>query len=249
MALPDEAIEKIRAMITTGELRPGDRLPPEAELGAQLGLSRNSLREAVRALTLINVLDVRRGDGTYVTSLDPGLLMDVMSFAVDFQHDRSVLQFLEVRRILEPAAMAMAATMMSDEDIAGLGELLDELPAEPGVEESVANDLEFHRRIARGSGNPVLASLIDSVSSRTQRARIWRGITQASAVHQTLEEHRAIVAALAGRRPHVAHACGVVHIAGVEQWLSEALGAGDDADPESPDRSAKAEAHHGRGAS
>src|SRR3982751_4630385 len=67
MALTDEAIEKIRAMITSGELRPGDRLPSEPELGAQLGLSRSSLREAVKALSLINVLDVRRGDGTYVT--------------------------------------------------------------------------------------------------------------------------------------------------------------------------------------
>jgi GntR family transcriptional repressor for pyruvate dehydrogenase complex len=137
-----------------------------------------------------------------------------------------VLHFLEVRRILEPAAMALAATKMSDDDIAGLSALLDELPRKPHVEESVDNDLEFHRRIARGSGNPVLASLIDSVSSRTQRARIWRGITQASAVRRTLDEHRAIVAALAGRRPDVAHACAVVHIAGVEQWLRDALGSG-----------------------
>jgi GntR family transcriptional repressor for pyruvate dehydrogenase complex len=226
MALTDEAIEKIRAMITSGELRPGDRLPSEPELGAQLGLSRSSLREAVKALSLINVLDVRRGDGTYVTSLDPGLLLDAMSFAVDFQHDRSVLHFLEVRRILEPAAMALSATAMSDDEIAGLGALLDELPPESSVEEFVDNDLEFHRRIARGSGNPVLAALIDSVSSRTQRARIWRGITQASAVHRTLDEHRAIVAALAGRRPEVAHACAVVHIAGVEQWLRDTLGGG-----------------------
>lgn len=226
MAVTDQAIEKIRAMITSGQLQPGDRLPSEPELGALLGLSRSSLREAVKALSLINVLDVRRGDGTYVTSLDPALLMDAMAFAVDFQHDRSVLHFLEVRRILEPAAMALAATKMSDDDIAGLSALLDELPRKPHVEESVDNDLEFHRRIARGSGNPVLASLIDSVSSRTQRARIWRGITQASAVRRTLDEHRAIVAALAGRRPDVAHACAVVHIAGVEQWLRDALGSG-----------------------
>jgi len=228
MALTDEAIEKIRGMITSGELRPGDRLPSEAELGAQLGLSRSSLREAVKALSMINVLDVRRGDGTYVTSLDPGLLMDAMSFAVDFQHDKSVLHFLEVRRILEPAATALAAAAMSDDDIAGLDGLLDELPPEPGVEEAVDNDLEFHRRIARGSGNPVLASVIDSVSGRTQRARIWRGITQAGAVRQTLDEHRAIVAAMADRSPQVAQACSVVHIAGVERWLRQALGSGTD---------------------
>ena len=232
LAHADALYERIAAdilrRVAAGELRPGDRLPSEPELGAQLGLSRSSLREAVKALSLINVLDVRRGDGTYVTSLDPGLLMDAMSFAVEFHHDRSVMHFLEVRRILEPAAMALAATAMSDDDIAALGELLDRLPPEPGVEEMVDNDLEFHRRIARGSGNPVLASLIDSVSSRTQRARIWRGITQASAVHRTLDEHRAIVAALARRRPEVAHACAVVHIAGVEQWLRDALGNGTD---------------------
>jgi GntR family transcriptional regulator, transcriptional repressor for pyruvate dehydrogenase complex len=226
VALTDEAIEKIREMITTGELRPGDRLPSEAELGAQLGLSRSSLREAVKALSLINVLDVRRGDGTYVTSLDPGLLMDAMSFAVDFQHDRSVLHFLETRRILEPAATAMATTAMTDDEIAELSALLDKVPDEPGVEELVANDLEFHSRIARGSGNPVLASLIESLSGRTQRARIWRGITQGSAVSATMDEHRAIVAAMADRRPEVAHARALVHIAGVEQWLRQALGDG-----------------------
>jgi GntR family transcriptional repressor for pyruvate dehydrogenase complex len=69
LAVTDEAIEKIKAMITSGALRAGDRLPREADLAADLGLSRSSLREAVRALSLVNILDVRRGDGTYVTSL------------------------------------------------------------------------------------------------------------------------------------------------------------------------------------
>jgi GntR family transcriptional regulator, transcriptional repressor for pyruvate dehydrogenase complex len=226
MAVTDAAIEKIRGMITSGRLRPGDRLPPEAELAAQLGLSRSSLREAVKALSLMNVLDVRQGDGSYVTSLDPGLLLDAMSFAVDFQHDSSVLLFFEVRRMLEPAATALATVRMSDAEVAGLSELLDELPPDPGVEELVANDQEFHRRIARGSGNAVLASLIESVSGRTQRARIWRGLTQSSAVRRTLDEHRAICAAMAARQADVAHACAMVHVAGVEQWLREALGSG-----------------------
>ena len=97
---------------------PGDRLPKEADLAERLGLSRNSLREAVKALSLIRVLDVRQGDGTYVTSLEPDLLLDALSFVVDFHRDDTVLQFLEVRRILEPAATAMAAERMTDEDIA-----------------------------------------------------------------------------------------------------------------------------------
>ena len=71
MAVTDEAILKIKEMIRSGDLKPGDRLPPEKELGEALGLSRSSLREAVKALEIIRVLDVRRGDGTYVTSLNP----------------------------------------------------------------------------------------------------------------------------------------------------------------------------------
>ncbi len=106
MALTDEAIDKISAMIMSGELGPGDRLPKEADLADRLGLSRNSLREAVRALSMIRVLDVRQGDGTYVTSLEPNLLLDALSFVVDFHRDDTVLQFFEVRRILEPAAAA-----------------------------------------------------------------------------------------------------------------------------------------------
>ena len=72
MPVTDVAIDKIKDMIITGELAPGDRLPKEAELAQHLGLSRSSLREAVKALCLIRVLDVRQGDGTYVTSLEPG---------------------------------------------------------------------------------------------------------------------------------------------------------------------------------
>ncbi|HYS36647.1 MAG TPA: GntR family transcriptional regulator, partial [Pseudonocardiaceae bacterium] len=79
MAITDEAIEKIKEMIVTGALHPGDRLPREADLAERLGLSRNSLREAVKALSLIHVLDVRQGDGTYVTSLEPSVLLDAMA--------------------------------------------------------------------------------------------------------------------------------------------------------------------------
>lgn len=223
MSVTHDAIEAIKQMITDGELRPGDRLPREAELAERLGLSRNSLREAVRALAFIRVLDVRQGDGTYVTSLEPALLLDTMAFVVDFHRDDSVLQVFEARRILEPAATALAATAMPDEDIEALAVLLDSIGDNPSVEELVDNDLEFHRRIAVGSGNAVLSSLVESVSSRTQRARTWRGITQERVQERTLAEHRAIQQALATREAEVARAWATVHIAGVEQWLRRAL--------------------------
>ncbi|MDQ7911032.1 FadR/GntR family transcriptional regulator [Phytohabitans sp. ZYX-F-186] len=223
MAVTDEAIEKIKGMIVSGEMRPGDRLPREADLAERLGLSRNSLREAVKALSLIRVLDVRQGDGTYVTSLAPGLLLDALSFVVDFHRDDTVLEFFEVRRILEPSATALAAQRMTDDEVEGLRAVLAELGDDPTIDALVANDLEFHRRIAAGSGNNVLCSLIDSLSGPTTRARIWRGLTQEGAVAKTREQHAAILEAIASRQPELARSWATVHVAGVEDWLRRAL--------------------------
>jgi len=223
MAVTDEAIDKIKDMIVMGELRPGDRLPKEADLAERLGLSRNSLREAVKALSLIRVLDVRQGDGTYVTSLEPTLLLDAMNFVVDFHRDDTVLQFFEVRRILEPAATAMAAQRMSDEEIRALKAVLDELDDDPSVDALVANDLQFHRTIAAGSHNSALCSLVENLSGPTTRARIWRGLTQEGAVDKTREQHTAICDAIEARQPEVARSWATVHIAGVEQWLRSTL--------------------------
>jgi GntR family transcriptional regulator, transcriptional repressor for pyruvate dehydrogenase complex len=223
MALTDEAIDKIKGMIMSGELGPGDRLPKESDLAERLGLSRNSLREAVRALSMIRVLDVRQGYGTYVTSLEPNLLLDALSFVVDFHQDDTVLQFLEVRRVLEPAAAAFAAERMLDDDIDKLRLILDDLGDDPTIEALVANDIEFHRQIAVGTDNAVLASLVEGLSGPTMRARIWRGLTQEGAAARTREQHQAIVDAIAAREPDLARSWATVHIAGVEQWLRRVL--------------------------
>ncbi|MEU4511546.1 FadR/GntR family transcriptional regulator [Nonomuraea wenchangensis] len=223
MAVTDAAIDKIKQMIVSGELAPGDRLPKEADLAERLGLSRNSLREAVRALSLINVLDVRQGDGTYVTSLEPGLLLDTLSFVLDLHRDDTVLQFFEVRRILEPAATAMAAEQMKDDEIDELRVILESLPERPTIEELVANDLRFHQRIAQGSGNSVLCSFIESLSGPTNRARVWRGLTQEGALQKTREQHTAIYEAIAARQADIARSWATVHVAGVESWLRRAL--------------------------
>jgi DNA-binding FadR family transcriptional regulator len=223
VAVTDEAIEKIKGMIVSGALRPGDRLPKESELAADLGLSRNSLREAVRALSLIRILDVRQGDGTYVTSLDPQLLLEALSFVVDFHRDDTVLEFLAVRRILEPAATAMAAALIPESELDALQAQLDALGEQPSVEELVAADLEFHRGIVQASGNSVLCSLLDGLSGPTTRARIWRGLTQEDAVSRTLHEHGAILAALRDRDAEAARSWATVHIASVEQWLRSTL--------------------------
>jgi len=224
MTITDEAILKIRQMIVSGQLKPGDRLPAEKELSEALGLSRSSLREAIKALAVIRVVDVRRGDGTYVTSLTPSLLLDAMAFAVDLHQDASVLELFEVRRILEPAAAALAVPHVTSADIERLRGLLEPVGGGTPVDELVAHDIVFHRHICELSGNGYLTRLLDTLSSSTLRARIWRGLTEEGAVEQTLTEHRAILDALESRDPDLVRAQVTVHVSGVARWLRRALG-------------------------
>ncbi len=227
MAVTDEAIEKIKAMIVSGELSPGDRLPPEKELADRLGLSRNSMREAVKALEVIRVLDVRRGDGTYVTSLEPHLLLEAISFVVDLHDDDSLLEIFQVRRILESQATAAAAARATPDDVHALEAELDTIASAADIETLVEHDVRFHSAIVGLAGNRYLASLIDSLTSQTVRARVWRGLTEAGAVDRTLREHRAIVDALAAHDVELATALATAHIAGVERWLRQARGVGE----------------------
>jgi DNA-binding FadR family transcriptional regulator len=223
MAVTDEAIEKLKQMIVNGELRPGQRLPREPDLAADLGLSRNSLREAVRALSIMRILDVRQGDGTYVSSLASDSLVDALSFIVEFHRDASVLELLEVRRILEPAASALAAVRISEEALAELASILDRSTVESPVSELVEADIRFHAAIAAAAGNSVLASLVESLSGPTQRARVWRGMTQDGALQRTLSEHRSIYLAIESHDPEMARSWATVHIAGVEEWIRSTI--------------------------
>lgn len=223
MAVTDEAIEKIKAMIVSGGLGPGDRLPPEKELAERLGLSRNSMREAVKALEVIRVLDVRRGDGTYVTSLEPALLLEAVSFVIDMHDDESLLEIFAVRRVLETHASGVAAAKATDEQLAQLKDEMDVARRGTEVADLVAHDLRFHHAISTIGGNAYLTSLLDSLSSQTVRARLWRGITEDDAVQRTLSEHQAIADAIAEHDVELASSLTAVHVAGVERWLRQAI--------------------------
>lgn len=226
MAVTDEAIEKIKAMIVSGELSPGDRLPPEKELAEHLGLSRNSMREAVKALEVIRVLDVRRGDGTYVTSLEPHLLLEAISFVVDMHDDDSLLELFAVRRMLESQATGLAAGNASPEEAGALIEEIDSVePSSVSIDDLVEHDIRFHREVVRLAGNGYLSSLLDGLSSQTLRARVWRGLTEQGAVERTLSEHRAIAEAIAQHDSALATSLATAHVAGVERWLRQAASA------------------------
>jgi GntR family transcriptional repressor for pyruvate dehydrogenase complex len=225
--LTESAIAKLRDMISTGVLRPGDRLPPEAELASELGASRNTAREAIRALVTAKVLDVRRGDGTYVTSLRPELLLDGISFAAELLQADFALELVAVRRILEGAATRLAVAHMDDRVRDELQHCLDQMRSAESHEIMVRYDARFHSVIASASGNATLASMLGGVSGQTIRARVWRGNLDASVVSRTLKQHEDILAALLSGDASLAEATAVVHVATTEAWIREIVTRGD----------------------
>jgi GntR family transcriptional regulator, transcriptional repressor for pyruvate dehydrogenase complex len=213
------AIDKIRSLITSGGLPPGARLPPEQELANQLGSSRNTTREAVRALVTARVLDVRRGDGTYVTSLRPELLLEGIGFAVEFMHDENALELIEVRKALEPAATELAAHRIDGAGLALVKQQLVLMHGSAEVEELVTHDADFHLAVAAAAGNSTMASMLRGISSRTMRARVWHGILEEDAIHRTIAEHETIYSALASRDSALARAAALVHVSTTESFV------------------------------
>jgi GntR family transcriptional repressor for pyruvate dehydrogenase complex len=227
MAVTDEAIGKIKDMIVSGELGPGDRLPREADLAERLGLSRSSLREAVRALSLIRVLDVRQGDGTYVTSLEPGLLLEGVGTAVELVQGETLLEVIEVRRMVEPVATGLAASRISAGQLAEVkGHLEAMREARDDVERLIRHDAAFHRAVIAATGNRTLTALLERISSQTLRARGWRGLVDANAAGRTLAEHEAIYAALAAGDPVLSQAAAMLHVSSTETWLRPRVSGG-----------------------
>lgn len=224
VALTDDAITKIRGMIQSGELPPGARLPTEQQLSTQMGLSRSGVREAVKVLESAGVLDVRRGDGTYVTSLAPRLLLEGLGFAIEMLRDDTLLEVMEVRRMLEPVATSLAAVRMSDSELDELGKILEDMRgAADDAERLIEYDAAFHRTVIAATGNETLTSLLDGLSGQTLRARVWRGLIEGNSAHITLSEHEAIYRALRRRDQLLAHASALLHVNTSETWLRTVL--------------------------
>lgn len=217
----DVVIQELKRLVVQGTLGPGARLPIEKELAAQLGVSRGSLREGVRALVHLGVLETRQGDGTYVTELDAGRLLSPLGFLAELPTNAAEL--LAVRRVLEAESAALAALAIDEPGLEALAEALGRADSAlrtngTDVEAFLDADADFHVTIARSTGNAALAALIENLIGRTERTRVIRAMSERGAVHRTQSEHYAILAQLRRRDPQRARIRMEAHVLGVEEF-------------------------------
>jgi DNA-binding FadR family transcriptional regulator len=194
-------VSELGLSIVGGELRPGDKLPSEAQLLERYEISRPVLREAVRVLVAKGLIMSRQRAGAIVRPrnewhmLDP----DVLYWLIQAQPQRDFVRaFLEVRRIFEPAAAALAARTASDEQLAAIEKAYDGMAAAQTTAELLEPDLAFHRRIAEATGNDLLA-YIGNMLSLALRESISLSSQLPNTHELSLPRHRAILTALQAR--------------------------------------------------
>ena len=237
--LTEAAIQQVRQLIATGQLVPGQRLPPEAELAESLGTSRSTVREAVRALVTARVLDVRRGDGTYVTSLRPELLLAGIGAAADLLQDGFTLELLQVRRILEPAATRMAASSHQRRHARRTRRLLTS-----DVCGRIAGRAGPVRRGVPSAGGHHHGQRHPGVDAhrRVEPHHAWSSVARASSKPEPPSAPSPSTppssSALRARDPELAEAAALVHVSTTEAWFRSVLQTEDepdaDANPEPP---------------
>jgi GntR family transcriptional repressor for pyruvate dehydrogenase complex len=215
-SLAHDAAEHLRELVSSGALRPGDKLPSERELAGRLGVSRPTLREAVRGLVIMGLLETRHGAGTFVVRAAP-LEVDAFTVTIDMQ-DAPIQELFEIRLLLEPSVTERATARITEVELAELHDKLDRMEASVGDPQTFALiDADFHRVVHVAARSATMLSLLDGIADLARRGRTISTV-QAGVRRRTLQEHRAILAALEDRDPVLAReamAAHLMHIRGV----------------------------------
>ena len=195
-----QVVEHVRALIAKGEVKPGDRLPPERELARELGISRSSLRAGIGFLSAMGVLKSRHGAGTFVSSGPPALDSSSLS-VLGALHGFLPWQMFEARLVIESNIAALAAERATDEHIAELAEEVAEMYASlEDPQEYLIHDVRFHRTIARASGNPILGTLMETITANLYGDRS-KTVQNAQDLKEAAEMHREIYRAIRSHNP------------------------------------------------
>lgn len=216
-------LEQIKNLIIGGQLVPGDRFLTENELTERFQVSRTSVREALAALSLTGILEIRQGEGIFVKSASPNSVIEPLTFILLMEKNQ-VQNILEVRKALEVEAAGLAAARRDEYDLEHLKQLVEQMKADlPESKGSEKLDLEFHLTLAQASKNPLLNRMMNTVQEiMGQTLRLTRALWMAATAgtsQRLFEEHRDIYQAIQTQDPEKARKLTYEHLRKVEQEL------------------------------
>lgn len=213
-SLSEIVAKRILEMVTSRALKPGDQLPPERELAEMLNVSRPSVREAIRGLSILGVVTSRQGGGAYITQLDGDALLGPIRFFLSLE-DMNIRELYDARSLIEGDVARRAAQNMSDAQLAALEVILEEQVSTLSDPRAFRlSDFKFHEAIWTGSGNAFLKRIGESLNSLGLEFR-RRASEHPKVLEQSLKDHRHLYEALKARDPSAAAQAAEVHMRNV----------------------------------
>lgn len=220
--LSEEIADRLLELIKAQQLRPGDKLPAERELAAEMRVSRPVLREALRALSIMKVVEIRQGAGTYITALEPQQLVSHLEFVLS-KDPVALSQVIEARRVVELGNIRLAARRITPDELVDLADLLADLRGAVDDATRFAElDIAFHDAVCAAAGNFLLAQFMRIVNTLGRASRERTG-SAAMVRRRALRDHEAILSALVAHDPAAAVAAMEAHLGHVEAALASAM--------------------------
>ena len=217
----EEIADRIRTLILDGTFPPGRPLPGERLLAERFGVSRGSIRDAFRTLETIGLLTTRHGQGTFPKELDVDRLVAPLASVLSYRNDLQD-ELMDVRRMFEPAVARVAATRISEEDLAELQRILEAQRRKlKSGRSAIAEDTAFHQVLARATNNRVIVSIMNTLNDLLVESRKLT-LKQKGRPVRSIVGHEAVVAALRRRDPHAAAEAMRDHINQIAHILEQA---------------------------
>jgi GntR family transcriptional repressor for pyruvate dehydrogenase complex len=214
----EEIVRQVRALISDGRLKSGDRLPPERDLAEQFRVSRTSVREALRALESRGLIEIRAGEGAFVRDISVDALVEPLALVI-LPHREAVGELFEARRLLEPAIAALAARRATPEELGEMERVLDEQAREVGLGRTgVAQDSAFHAALANSAHNRAISRIVNALMDLLTQSR-EESLQTPGRPERSHQDHRRILEALRRRDEVAAHRAVVDHLIAVERLL------------------------------
>jgi GntR family transcriptional repressor for pyruvate dehydrogenase complex len=211
--ISQEVFEQIREIITSGSLQPGDRLPSERELAVQMDVGRSSIREAMLRLEVLGFIEFRSGTGAFVRSLTATSLGEGIDNLIS--DGRTILELLELRKVLESWAAAVAAQRVTADELKQLGRCVQKMRREGTDAKGAEHNLEFHMLLARATHNTLFFHVFNTISDWIAKVtqELQKGMYLDPVVHLKLvDQHAAILSAITRRDPAAASDAMGAHI-------------------------------------
>lgn len=221
--ISEEIVEQIKALISSGDLKPGDRVPSEREMANLLGVSRPSVREAIMVLEAMGLLESRQGGGTFVRSLTEVSISDPLSTMVG-NDPTLLLSLVEIRMGLESWSAYLAAQRITDKEISELREILNEMEkdaASGGWDADI--DSRFHYVITTATHNTLQLHLLDTIHGlyhATIQVALMEFYKRKGYIEILLDQHRAIFDAVSSRDANAAREAMMAHLTFVMEKMN-----------------------------